>query len=313
MRATIGTDHVTDRSALPHSHLELLATATCAPADLGRLHRRWTASCWLPEDTPLEVLLDGRYGSLRRAANAAEAVRVWFLGELPRMRRAGLSLIVDVRHRETKVTLQADGCGAVVLPGWFGCSGPTDAARAISRLATRTHPSPEGSGISNAGADRVVRAAHAELCEDHLVRSIHAVFPTDTRICAAVRAHHTNREAFQRATAESILWLSRIVIVSEAVEPTGEHLDWFREACNVTWTDAHIVERWRSFTDLATQINGATLSRYLLQRADDQSGEALAMIDHLASTAEDAAAVTATISEAAAWSRLRRQETGASL
>ena len=311
MRATtIGTGHGAEPSAFPHSHRELLATATCAPADLGRLHRRWTSSCWLPDDTPLDVLLDGRYGSLSSAANAAEAVRVWFLGELPRMRRAGLSLTMDVRHRDAQVIMHADGRGSVVLPGWFGCNGPSDAARAISRLATQTCSTTGDLGTRSI-VDPVVRAAHAHVCEEHLVRSISAVFPTSARTCASVRAHQANRDAFERATAESILWLSRIVIVSESIQPTAEHLAWFREACNVNWTDARIVELWQSFADLATQINGATLSSYLLHRAGGHSGEALAMVDHLASRTDDPDAFPAAIREAAAWARMRRQDSSA--
>jgi hypothetical protein len=307
MRAIVGPDLVTGPAVLPHGHRELLATAPCAPVDLGRLIARWTSSCWLPADTPLEVLLDGRYGSHRSALNVAEAVRAWFLGELPRLRRAGLSLTMDVRCDDAALLLHADGLGTVALPIRVGCSGPTDAARAISRLATRRPVDPDGA--LPPPVDPVVRVAHARLCEEHLVRSVRTVFPTDVRTVEAVRRHHPHRDAFERATAGSVLWLSRLVIVSEGTEPTREQLAWFREACNVSWPDEQIMGLWRSFPELATRINGRTLETYLLGRAGGRTSDALACIDHLAVAGPGATA--ATIAEAAAWARLRRQDASA--
>lgn len=307
MRTIVGSERASERPDLPHGHRELLATASCSPMDLGRLRRRWTSSCWLPEDTPLEILLDGRYGSSRHIAGSAEPVRAWFATELPRLRRAQLSLTIDVRNPQPRVSLQADGLGTVVLPGWSGCSGPSDAARAISRLATRRRLGTEGSCARPAPIDPVVRAAHALLCEEHLVRSIRTVFPADSRLRAITELHHRNRTAYEQATAASVLWLARLVIFSEAPEPTVEHLTWFRQACNVRWSDEHIIGLWRSFPELATRINGATLSAHLLHRAGGNAGEALATIDHLSATG-DVDAVAATIAEAAGWARLRRQD-----
>jgi hypothetical protein len=303
----LGSDQVTEGPDLPHGHRALLATAPCAPVDLGDLQRRWTAACWLPADTPLPVLLDGRYGSLRGAATAADAVRGWLLGELPRLRRAGLSLTVDVRHDEAEAVLHAPGLGAMVLPGWVGCSGPTDAARAISQLATQRLP--EGGGTA-APVDLVVREAHRQLCEEHLARSVRAVFPTDSRTCAVVQAHHQHRVAFELATASSVLWLSRLVIVADEVSPTDEHLAWFREACNVDWSDVRIVELWSGFRTSSTRINGATLRQHLLHRAGGRAGDALRVVDHLAAKG-DPATWAAAIAEAAAWGRLRRQDASA--
>ena len=301
----VRSDQVTEGHDLPHGHRALLATAPCAPVDLGELQRRWTTACWLPKDTPLPVLLDGRYGSLRSAATAAELVRAWFVGELPRLRRSGLSLTVDVRGEEAQAILHAPDFGAVALPGWVGCSGPTDAARAISRLATRRDPARSDPGTP---VDVVVREAHRQLCEEHLARSVRAVFPTDSRTCAAVEAHHAHRVAFELATASSVLWLSRLVIVAEQAGPTQEHLAWFRDACNVDWSDPHIIELWAGFRTSATRINGATLRHHLLHRAGDQAGEALRAADHLVANG-DPEMWAATIAEAAAWGRLRRQDT----
>lgn len=307
MSVILGSEPATEGPELPHEHRALLATAPCAPVDLGGLQRRWTTACWLPEDTPLSVLLDGRYGSLRGAATAADVVRTWFLGQLPRLERAGLSLRVDVRRDEARAAMHAPGLGAVALPGWVGCSGPTDAAHAISRLATRRL---RAGSAPAAPVDPVVREAHRQLCEEHLARSIRAVFPTDSRTCAIVQAHHQHRVAFELATASSVLWLSRLVIVADEAGPTDDHLAWFRDACNVAWSDAHIVGLWASFRDQSTRINGATLRSYLVHRAGGRVGEALTVVDHLAAAGEPAT-WTATIAEAAAWGRLRRQDASA--
>jgi hypothetical protein len=133
------------------------------------------------------------------------------------------------------------------------------------------------------------------------------VFSTDSRICAAVQAHHQHRVELELATAGSVLWLSRLVIVAEEASPTAEHLAWFRDACGVDWSDAHIVGLWASFQALATRINGATLQSFLLQRAGGRAGDALRVVDHLAATG-DPTTWAATIAEAAAWARLRRQD-----
>jgi hypothetical protein len=304
--AIVGPDGILERPGLAHGHRELLAAAPCSPVDLGRLLARWTSSCCLPPDTALPVLLDGRYGSLRGAPGVTETVCAWFLDQLPRLRRAGLTLTMDLRHGDAKVILHADGLGSTVLAGGCGCGcgAPADAARAISRLATQRRAD---EGPASERVDAVVRAAHARLCEEHLVRSIRTVFPASARTCEAVRSLHHHRDALERAIATSVLWLTRLVIVSDAPEPTAEQVAWFRDACNVPWPDEQIIGLWRAFPELATRINGATLSSYLVQQAANRPGAALARLDHVVSSG-GTEATAAIIAEAAAWARLRRSD-----